>query len=148
MRCESIYVSIDYTSSLKDLNILLRLLVDNEIFRLTVWTNPTNDAKRGVDHFGTVEKTMTEASVSQPVQCILDSRVMYQAAWSKAVRKAWQVDPAIAVYLTERFSDPSIHHEVGRLVRSRTRDVLDIAEGLRFLVGDRTGSDVRRDLKV
>ena len=91
---------------------------------------------------------MTEASVSQPVQCILDSRVMYQAAWSKAVRKAWQVDPAIAVYLTERFSDPSIHHEVGRLVRSRTRDVLDIAEGLRFLVGDRTGSDVRRDLKV
>ncbi|TCD70919.1 phosphatidylinositol-4- kinase [Steccherinum ochraceum] len=118
-----------YTSALKNLNILLRLLVDNEILRLMVWTNPTNDAKRGADHFGTLEKTMTDAS------------------WTNVVRRAWQVDPAIAVYLTERFSVPVVLHEVGRLVRSRTRDVLDIPEALRFLVGDRTGADVRRDLK-
>ncbi|THH29581.1 hypothetical protein EUX98_g4604 [Antrodiella citrinella] len=112
-----------YTSALKTLNIPVRLLVDNEIYRLTVWTNPTSDAKRGVDHFGTIEKTMTDT------------------AWTSTVRKAWQVDPALAVYLTERFNVPIVHHEVGRLVRSRTRDVLDIPEALRFLVGDRIGTE-------
>jgi len=41
---------------------VLRLLVENEILRLNVWNNPTNDLKRGVDNIGTVEKTMTDVS--------------------------------------------------------------------------------------
>lgn len=41
---------------------VLRLLVENEILRLNVWNNPTNDPKRGVDNIGTVEKTMTDVS--------------------------------------------------------------------------------------
>ena len=41
---------------------VLRLLVENEILRLNVWNNPTNDPKRGVDNIGTVERTMTDVS--------------------------------------------------------------------------------------
>lgn len=43
---------------------VLRLLVENEILRLNVWNNPTNDPKRGVDSIGAVEKTMTDVSRS------------------------------------------------------------------------------------
>lgn len=64
------------------------------------------------------------------------------------VKKMWQIDPAIAVYLAERFNVPVVHNEVSNLVRSRARDVLDIPEAIRFLVGDRTSANVRRDLKV
>jgi phosphatidylinositol 4-kinase len=35
------------------MNYPLRLLTENEIFRLTVWANPTNDPKRGTDVIGT-----------------------------------------------------------------------------------------------
>lgn len=39
---------------------VLRLLVEDEILRLNVWNNPTNDPKRGVDTVGMVEKSMTD----------------------------------------------------------------------------------------
>jgi len=52
---------------------VLRLLVENEILRLNVWNNPTNDPKRGVDSIGTVEKTMTDvSSFIVPSGAILD----------------------------------------------------------------------------
>ena len=50
----------DYKGLLKNQNVPLRLLVENEVFHLTVWANPTNDSKRGVDHIGTVEKVMMD----------------------------------------------------------------------------------------
>jgi hypothetical protein len=43
---------------------VLRLLVENEIHRLNVWNNPTNDPKRGVDSVGTIEKSMTDVGDS------------------------------------------------------------------------------------
>jgi phosphatidylinositol 4-kinase len=65
------------------------------------------------------------------------------------VRMVWQIDPAIAVHLPERFkSYVVVRNEVTKLVRSTTRDVLDIPEALPFLLGDRIDSAVRRDLKV
>lgn len=142
------YMLIDYTSILKNLNVPLRLLVDNELVRLTVWTNPANEAKRGTDHFGTIEKTMTDVGAFVVLLKTPIHTGVSQTTWTNTVRKLWQIDPAVAIYLTERFNVPIIAHEVGRLVRSRTRDVLDIPEALRFLVGDKTGADVRRDLKV
>lgn len=42
---------------------MLRLLVENEILRLNVWNNPTNDPKRGVDTVGMVEKSMTDVGL-------------------------------------------------------------------------------------
>ncbi|KAI0782195.1 atypical/PIKK/PI4K protein kinase [Abortiporus biennis] len=118
-----------YTNRLKSVNTLLKVLIDSEISRLTVWANPCNDPKRGADHYGTIDKTMTEAN------------------WSSVIRKAWQIDPAVAVYMTERFNQVIVPTEVGRLVRSSTRDALHIPEAMRFLVGDKMQPNVRRDLK-
>ncbi len=52
--------SADYVASLANLSLPLRLLVENEVFRLTVWTNPANDPKRGTDHICALEKTMLD----------------------------------------------------------------------------------------
>ncbi|THG97697.1 hypothetical protein EW026_g4356 [Hermanssonia centrifuga] len=118
-----------YRSLLKTYNTPLRLLVDNEIFRLTVWANPSSDLKRGIDHVGTIEKLMTEPT------------------WVSSIRTVWQLDPAIAVYMTERFHHVPVLNEVTHLVRSNTKDVLDIPEALRFLVGERIDVHIPRDLK-
>ena len=45
---------------MKDANRLLRLLVENEMFRLTVWNNPLNDVKRLVEPYGSMERLMVE----------------------------------------------------------------------------------------
>ena len=42
---------------------VLRLLVENEILRLNVWNNPTNDPKRGADSIGAIERTMTDVGI-------------------------------------------------------------------------------------
>ena len=41
---------------LRNTNRLLRLLVENKLYRLTVWDNPTNDIGRGTDHLCTLER--------------------------------------------------------------------------------------------
>jgi phosphatidylinositol 4-kinase len=53
---------------LLQINTPLRLLVEHEIFRLTVWANTTNDPKRGADHVGTTERAMQEARESFAVR--------------------------------------------------------------------------------
>ena len=64
------------------------------------------------------------------------------------LRTVWHIDPAIAVFLTERFKQPVIRYEVGKFVRSNIVDVLDVPEALSFLLGDRLDPNVRRDMKV
>ena len=71
-----------------------------------------------------------------------------QAGWISTVRNLWQLDPAIVVYLPERFHNPALASEVTRLIRSSTRDVLDIPEALHYLIGERLDAGVQRDLKV
>lgn len=44
------------------INRLLRLFVENEILRLTVWDNPTNDLKRRSDPAGLLESAVAEVS--------------------------------------------------------------------------------------
>ncbi|KAI0818966.1 atypical/PIKK/PI4K protein kinase [Irpex lacteus] len=102
-----------YQALQKDINAPLRLLVENEVFRLSVWTNPTNDTRRGPDYVGTVERMMTDPT------------------WTGTVRRVWSIDPAIAVNMAERFHTAAVQNEVTRLVRSNTRDVLDVPEALR-----------------
>lgn len=50
----------DYVGRLRSINHPLKMLVENEISRLNVWANPTNDPKRGTDHVGTAERSLTE----------------------------------------------------------------------------------------
>jgi phosphatidylinositol 4-kinase len=62
-----------------------------------------------------------------------------------AIRAAWQIDPAIAIFVTERTRNAAVQQEVVRLVKSNTREALDVPEALRFLLGE---TSTRRDLKV
>ena len=50
--------------------------------------------------------------------------------------------------MAERFHQPAVQNAVGSLVRSNTRDVLDVPEALRFLVTDNLGTSIQRDLRV
>lgn len=50
----------DYASRMRSLNLPLRLLTENEIFRLSVWMNPSNDPKKGGDLVGNTERTLLE----------------------------------------------------------------------------------------
>ncbi|KAF8163506.1 hypothetical protein B0H34DRAFT_795214 [Crassisporium funariophilum] len=118
-----------YADRMRSLNLPLRLLTENEIFRLSVWGNPANETRKAGDIIGNTERTLLEPS------------------WASIVRTVWRLDPAIAVYLTERFKNPTIRYEVGKSVRSSTVDVLDVPEALTFLLGDRLDPHVRRDLK-
>ena len=52
--------SLEYSTVLQSLNLPLRVLVDNEISRLTVWANPCNDPKRVQDHLTALDKTLTD----------------------------------------------------------------------------------------
>ncbi|KAG9010494.1 phosphatidylinositol-4- kinase [Tulasnella sp. JGI-2019a] len=119
----------DYTARQKSLNNLLRLLVENEISRLRVWGNPSNDPRRGGDHVVAAERTFTEAS------------------WQQVVRTAWKINPAVAVHMAERFQSPAVGSEVTRLVRSHPQDVCHVPEAVRFFLGDRISLAIVRDLK-
>ena len=56
---------IEYVARLKGVNQLLRLLVDNELHRLLVWDNPVNDAKRGVDTYGSADRGLLDVCPSK-----------------------------------------------------------------------------------
>lgn len=43
----------DYTERLQAITSPLRVLVEDELSRLTVWRNPANEATRGADHLWT-----------------------------------------------------------------------------------------------
>lgn len=60
----------------------------------------------------------------------------------------WNINPAIAINMSERFHVAIVQNEVTRLVRSNTREVLDCAEALRFLIGDKLDVNMKRDIKV
>src|ERR1700678_2087928 len=53
--------SSDYADRMRSLNLPLRLLTENEIFRLSVWNNPTNETSKGSDLIGNTERTLLEA---------------------------------------------------------------------------------------
>lgn len=72
----------------------------------------------------------------------------FQTSWVSALRTVWKIDPAIAVALSERFNVGALQHEVTRLVRSNTREILDCPEALRFLIGDKFDANMKRDIKV
>ncbi|KAF8350539.1 hypothetical protein F5887DRAFT_939764 [Amanita rubescens] len=118
-----------YKDKIRDMNNPLRLLTENEIYRLLVWGNPTNDPKRWVDHPAIYEKSQTESS------------------WANVVRSVWNVNPTAAIQLAERFKNITVRNEVTKLVRSNTLQVIDTPEALPFLLGDRIDLHDSPDLK-
>ncbi|PPQ71810.1 hypothetical protein CVT24_006200, partial [Panaeolus cyanescens] len=122
-------VSTYYAERMRTLNLPLRLLTENEIFRLSVWGNPTSDSRKAADLVGSTERTLLESS------------------WLTVVRNLWRLDPAIAVYLIDRFKNNAVRQEVIKLVRSSPIDALAIPEALPLLLGERLDPSVKRDLR-
>ena len=56
-------IFIDYAERMRSLNLPLRLLTENEIFRMSVWGNPINDARKGGDLIGGTERTLLEVTI-------------------------------------------------------------------------------------
>ncbi|KAF9014020.1 hypothetical protein BDQ17DRAFT_1475819 [Cyathus striatus] len=119
----------DYASKIRTLNSPLRLLTENEIFRLSVWVNPLNDPQRSADLVSNTERNVAEVS------------------WTGIARTMWQVDPAVAVHSAERFKIAMLREEVVKLVRSNTVECLSIPDMLPLLVGEKLDPYLRRDLK-
>ena len=71
-----------------------------------------------------------------------------QTTWATFAKQTWQLNPGIAIHLTERFPVLALETEVTVLVRSNPLACLDVPEALNFLVGDRLDPSVRRDLRV
>ncbi|KAG8721515.1 phosphatidylinositol-4- kinase [Ceratobasidium sp. 394] len=111
-------------------NSLLKLLIENEISRLRVWANPTNDPKRGADYLSNSERSMADDG------------------WRNAVRTAWSIDAAIAVHMTERFKRPVVEGELIRLLRADPSSALHVPEAVKFFIGDRFSRNHKRDHKL
>lgn len=108
---------------------LLTVLLENEIIRLNVWSNPTHDTKRGADHSNGVERSFSDT------------------VWLQLLRTAWTINPAIAIHMGSRFKARVIQAEITRLVRAHTREALGIPEAVKHLVGDRLDHNLSRDLR-
>jgi len=55
--------------------------------------------------------------------------------WTTSARRTWQLNPGIAIHLTERFSVPALENEVTRLVRSNPLACIDVPDALKFRLG-------------
>jgi len=64
-----------YATRVANLNLPLRLLIENEIFRLSVWGNPTNDGRKSPDLVGTTERTLGDVSHSVVRTSLLNSDI-------------------------------------------------------------------------
>ncbi|CAE6400878.1 unnamed protein product, partial [Rhizoctonia solani] len=120
----------EYLSKHRAQNSLLKLLIENEITRLRVWANPTNDLKRGQDYLSNSERSLTDDG------------------WRQMVRTAWSVDAAIATHMAERFKRPVVENELTKLVRSDPSAALHIPEAVKFFIGDRFSRSQKRDHKL
>ncbi|RXK35906.1 phosphatidylinositol 4-kinase [Tremella mesenterica] len=118
----------DYASHHKDRVQLLKVLIESEISRLNVWSNPSNEPGRSSGG-GVVERSLTAVK------------------WNKLVNKAWRMSPAMAVHMGERFKHLTVQNELVRLVRSNPKSVMNVPEALHYLLGDRLDSGVQAALQ-
>ncbi|KAG6880260.1 hypothetical protein C0992_001828 [Termitomyces sp. T32_za158] len=134
-----------YANRLRSINHPLRLLTENEMMRLSVWNNPTNDPKRGNDHIGTIGASMLEVKdfICFPVNQSLKRGS--QSTWHTVLRTVWEISPMIAVYLVERFKNPTVRNEVTMMVRANPLEVIDVPEALPLFIGEKVDGYFRRD---
>jgi phosphatidylinositol 4-kinase len=119
----------DYISQNRERVRLLQLLVESEINRLLVWSNPTNNRERSFAQAG-----------------ILESQIGADE-WATLVRTGWKIQPAVAVHMGERFKHLNVSNEIVRLVRLQPRAVLGVPEALTYFLGDKFDPSIRSNLK-
>ncbi|OWZ76646.1 phosphatidylinositol 4-kinase [Cryptococcus neoformans Bt85] len=120
----------EYLVQHKDRVRLLQLLVENEISRLAVWSNPVNEHGRtSAPAVGSLERSTSTAD------------------WTRLLQMAWKLNPAMAVQMGERFKIAPLQAEITHLVKSDPKAVQDVAEALHFLLGDKLEQDAKAALK-
>ncbi|CAO3608584.1 unnamed protein product [Cunninghamella echinulata] len=112
---------------------LLLLLVENEIYRSSVWGNPLNSAS------GTGEM--------EAFSCAIEKSLNTDDAWKTLIRFAWKKNPRMAVQLSKRFKEPIINTELHNLIANNTLDVVDVSDALTILLGSGIQSNAKLDLK-
>lgn len=138
----------EYLVQHKDRVRLLQLLVENEITRLAVWTNPVNEHGRtSAPAVGSLERS-TSAVRNLLLVPHITFLTDWQADWTRLLQTAWKLNPALAVQMGERFKIASLQAEISHLVKSDPKAVLDVAEALHFLLGDKLEQDAKAALKA
>ncbi|KAI9473410.1 MAG: hypothetical protein EXX96DRAFT_304862 [Benjaminiella poitrasii] len=110
---------------------LLLLLIENELTRLSVWSNPLNTVNSPIEfNSNTTEKN-----------------IVTDESWKEIIRFAWTVSPILAVQMDARFvQQPIVRKEVHRLIANNTLDVIESPEALTILLSE--GSNTKSlDLK-
>ncbi|WVO18533.1 hypothetical protein L204_106252 [Cryptococcus depauperatus] len=120
----------DYVVNHRDRVRLLQLLVENEISRLVVWSNPINESGRA----------------AVPIVGV-NERSIVATEWKRLVCKAWELDPAVAVHMGQRFKNAIVQDEIRLLVRSDPRAVVHVAEAVVYLLGSQLETSVEAALR-
>ncbi|XP_074644001.1 phosphatidylinositol 4-kinase alpha-like [Tubulanus polymorphus] len=114
----SVYLSL--TTSV-EFEVLSGFLKANEVERLTTWNNPLANSERTIPGEEHVLAWRTQT--------------VSERQWKEYVRQAWDIAPALAVYMPARFcSIDGVKNEVTRLVRLNPEAVSHIADAIQFLV--------------
>lgn len=137
----------EYLVQHKDRVRLLQLLVENEISRLAVWSNPVNEHGRtSAPAVGSLERSTS--TVCGFLLFLYTVLIDPQADWTRLLQMAWKLNPAMAVQMGERFKIAPLQAEITHLVKSDPKAVQDVAEALHFLLGDKLEQDAKAALKA
>ncbi len=109
---------------------LLLLLLENEQFRLSVWTYPLADHAR-----------------AHPLVAITHNPKAAVEALIPLIRTAWQESPALAIHLASRFATPRVHKEVRWLLLNFPAKAIGEPDALPILVDGSLPGDVSFQLK-
>jgi len=82
-----------YVSRLKSHSVPLKLLVENELYRLSVWANPMNESKRGVDYSTNLERTMTDVSFFSLLKKNWDNQMRYRRVGRMSYEQPGRLNP-------------------------------------------------------
>ena len=109
---------------IRDIKRLLQILLKDETFRLHTWISPLAPDP----HVGPV--------------------FLEETSWLTAVQVAWNVDPYIAVHLSERFISASMMKEIRRLILANPESVIDSPLAAQIMLGDSLASDLAFQMRV
>lgn len=109
---------------IRDIKRLLQILLKDETFRVHTWLSPL----AADPHIGPV--------------------ILEETSWLTAVRVAWNVDPYLAVNLSERFISVAMMKEIRRLVMANPEDVIESPLAAQIMLGDSLAPDLGFQLRV
>lgn len=114
-----------------DCRVVLQLLLEDELRRMSVWANPLEDQARGTDFVGEMGRSMNDTK------------------WETSVKTAWSLYPALVAQMPVRFKSAAVRREAGKLVRAEPHKIYRVGAALELLTEDylKLALKQRADLK-